>query len=328
MNHAIGRTPVSLFAIVPGVADLGLGWRVAARVWGLPPLIGETLLAIAALIWALLLLLYVAKWALYRDAALQEAAHPVLCCFIGLIPIGGLLIALGLLPYSRGAALVLFLLAALAQCAFAIWRGGGLWRGGRSDASTTPIMYLPVVGGNFVIATVSGALGFAAWGQLFFGAAVLSWLALESVILHRLYTQEPLPPALRPSLGIMLAPPAVGTVAYLAINRDGPPDLAAHLLFGYALLQALLLLRLLPWIRQQPFAASYWAFSFGVAALPLGALRMLERGEEGPIAQLAAPLFIAANLVIGVLALATLWLLSKRRLLPAPAGPPAGGAPA
>ena len=179
-----------------------------------------------------------------------------------------------------------------------------------------------------MIATVSGALGFAAWGQLFFGAAALSWLALESVILHRLYTQEPLPAALRPSLGIMLAPPAVGTVAYLAINRDGPPDLAAHLLFGYALLQALLLLRLLPWIRQQPFAASYWAFSFGIAALPLGALRMLERGEEGPIAQLGAPLFIAANLVIGVLALATLWLLSKRRLLPAPAGPPTGGAPA
>jgi tellurite resistance protein len=326
MNDAIGRTPVSLFAIVPGVADLGLGWRVAARVWALPPLVGEILLAIAALIWALLLLLYIAKWTLYRDAALQEAGHPVLCCFIGLIPIGGLLIALGLLPYSRSAALVLFLLATIAQCAFAIWRGGGLWRGGRSDTSTTPIMYLPVVGGNFVIATVAGALGFAPWGQLFFGAAVLSWLALESVILHRLYTQEPLPPALRPSLGIMLAPPAVGTVAYLAINRAGPPDLAAHLLFGYALLQALLLLRLLPWIRQQPFAASYWAFSFGVAALPLGALRMLERGEDGPIAQLAAPLFIAANLIIGMLALATLWLLSQRRLLPAPAGPPAAGA--
>jgi tellurite resistance protein len=145
------------------------------------------------------------------------------------------------------------------------------------------------------------------------------------VILHRLYTQEPLPPALRPSLGIMLAPPAVGTVAYLAINRAGLPDVAAHLLFGYALLQALLL-RLLPWIRQQPFAASYWAFSFGVAAQPLGALRMLERGEDGPIAQLAAPLFIAANLIIGMLALATLWLLSQRRLLPAPAGPPAAGA--
>jgi tellurite resistance protein len=328
MNDAIRRTPVSLFAIVLGVADLGLGWRVAARVWGVPPMIGETLQAIAALIWVTLLVLYVAKWTLYRDAALQEAGHPVLCCFIGLIPIGGLLIALGLLPYNRSAALALFLVAAIAQSAFGIWRGGGLWRGGRSDANTTPIMYLPVVGGNFVIATVAGALGFAGWGQLFFGAAVLSWLALESVILHRLYTQEPLPLALRPTLGIMLAAPAVGGVAYLGINRSGPPDLAAHLLFGYGLLQALFLLRLLPWIRQQPFAASYWAFSFGVAALPLGALRMLERGEDGPIAQLAAPLFIAANLVIALMALGTLRLLSQRRLLPAPGGPPVIGSTA
>jgi tellurite resistance protein len=149
---------------------------------------------------------------------------------------------------------------------------------------------------------------------------VLSWLALESVILHRLYTQEPLPPALRPTLGIMLAPPAVGGVAYLAVYR-GPPDLAAHLLFGYGLLLALFLLRLLPWIRQQPFAASYWAFGFGVAALPLGALRMIERGDDGPVAQLAAPLFVGANLVIALLALGTLRLLLQRRLLRAPAAP-------
>jgi tellurite resistance protein len=40
-------------------------------------------------------------------------------------------------------------------------------------------------------------------------------------------------------------------------------------------MQALLRLRLLPWIMQQPFAASYWGFTFGVTALATARLRLL-----------------------------------------------------
>ncbi len=65
--------------------------------------------------------------------------------------------------------------------------------------------------------------------------------------------------SLRPTLGIQLAPPVVGCVAYLGIT-SGQPDTSAQIL-----LQALILLRLLPWLCQQPFAASYWTFTFGVA---------------------------------------------------------------
>ena len=63
-------------------------------------------------------------------------------------------------------------------------------------------------------------------------------------------------PGTAPTLGIQLAPPTVGAVAYLSLN-GGAPDLAAHVLVGYGLMQALLLLCLLPWIMQQPFSASY-----------------------------------------------------------------------
>jgi tellurite resistance protein len=77
MNDAIRRTPVSLFAMVLGIADLGLGWRVAARAWAVPALIGESLLAVAALVWVLLLL-YIGKWGLHRDAASCSSAPP--CC--------------------------------------------------------------------------------------------------------------------------------------------------------------------------------------------------------------------------------------------------------
>jgi tellurite resistance protein len=99
----------------------------------------------------------------------------------------------------------------------------------------------------------------------------------------------------------------------------GAPDLFANALFGYALLQALVLLRLLPWIHKQPFGASYWGFSFGIAALAIAPLRMIERGDTGPAATLAPSLFAFANVIIGLLAMNTLQLLLRGRLLPAPA---------
>jgi tellurite resistance protein len=93
----------------------------------------------------------------------------------------------------------------------------------------------------------------------------------------------------------------------------------AQMLFGYALFQAAIMIRLIPWLREQPFVAGYWAYTFAVSALPLAALRFIEKGYAGPVAIIALPLFIAANLIIGMILLGTIVLLFKGKLLPAQA---------
>jgi tellurite resistance protein len=81
-------------------------------------------------------------------------------------------------------------------------------------------------------------------GKLFFGAGLFSWFALESIITYRLHLGDELAPALRPTLGIQLAPPVVGATAYLAVTAA---DLAFYAMFGYGVLQLLFLARLAPW---------------------------------------------------------------------------------
>jgi tellurite resistance protein len=49
--------------------------------------------------------------------------------------------------------------------------------------------------------------------------------------------------------------------------------------------------------------------------MPLAALRFVERGQLGPIATLALPLFISANLIIGWIALRTFALALQGQLL-------------
>ncbi len=88
------------------------------------------------------------------------------------------------------------------------------------------------------------------------------------------------------------------------------------MLFGYALLQGLIVLRLLPGIRRQPFAPSYWAFTFGMGALSLGAQRMVARGVAGPVTILAPVLFVVANVVIGSIAIGSIVQLARGKLFP------------
>jgi tellurite resistance protein len=117
----------------------------------------------------------------------------------------------------------------------------------------------------------------------------------------------------------VLAPPVVGCLAYLFVTggmSGSKPDLFAQALLGYGLLQAALLLRMLPWIAKQPFGASYWAFSFGVTALAFDAIVFMLRGQTGYIEWLSIVLFVLANLTMAILIVGTLWRLTQGKLLP------------
>ena len=319
--------PAGFFGIVLGLAGLGSGWRLAAHVWNLTPLVGEAVSLLAAAVWFVLILLFVGKWIWLRAEALAEFRHPVLCCFVGIVPVSTALAGWAIRPYCYPLALALASVGVVGQLVFSVYRTGALWKGGRDHSATTPILYLPTVAGSFVSAIVLSAFGHSSWAAPFFGAGLLSWLAIESVLLHRLYVVSELPPPLRPSLGIQLAPPAVGCAAYFGI-APGPPDLFAQGLIGYALFQALVLMRLLPWIARQPFTASYWAFSFGVSALGLDLLRCVERGDTGPLAIAAPYVFVIVNVIIGGLVVGTILQIFRGKLLPPPLVPDAASSSA
>jgi tellurite resistance protein len=314
MRHLAG-VPASFFGMVLGLGGLGSTWRAAHDLWGLPAIVGETLFFLGGATWAVFVVLYVGKWWRTPGEALAELHHPVQCCFIGLVGVAAMVVAIGLLPHGRAAAAMLFWPGLAFTAGFAVWRSGLLWMGERDQSTITPVLYLPTVAGSFVASVGLEKFGQPVLAQLAFGMGLLSWLAIESVLLHRLYTGVRLPPALRTTLGIQLAPPVVGALAYLA-THPGPPDLVVHAMLGYAVLQAALLLRLLPWILEQPFVPAYWAFTFGATALSTVMLQVVQQGGDPVLTLIAPGIFLGANLVVLVITLGTLRLLFEGRLLP------------
>jgi tellurite resistance protein len=112
----------------------------------------------------------------------------------------------------------------------------------------------------------------------------------------------------------------VGGVAWLALTQ-GAPDLPLHMLLGYALLQAMLMLRLLQLIAAQPLSMPYWGFSFGLTAIAQIPLGMVARGDHGAGASLAVVLFIVANAGMAWLIGGTLRLLVSGKILPVASTP-------
>lgn len=318
----VGNVPAGYFGIVLGLAGLGNAWRAAAQAWQLPADIAEFIYLVAGIVWLGLIILYLCKALLAPAKLAAEAAHPVLCCFIGLAGVSTMLVAGGLLPHWKAGAYILFVAGFVFTLGFGIWRTGQLWHGERDPGTTTAVLYLPTVAGSFVSATVVTALGHADWGQLAFGAGLFSWLAMESVLLNRLLTGPTTPAALRPTLGIQLAPAPVGALAYIAVS-GGTPDIFAHALIGYGMLQLLILARLSPWIAKAGAVPGLWAFSFGVTAIAAAPLRLVGHGDSGAIATLAPILFVLANLFIAGLFLMTLILLASGKLFAAPSQPAA-----
>ncbi|MDO4626623.1 MAG: dicarboxylate transporter/tellurite-resistance protein TehA [Pasteurellaceae bacterium] len=302
--------PVNYFSIVLGLSALGEAWRFGSEKLGLPSIIGDVLLIASSIIWLIFTLAYVYKWTSYRSQAKDELHNIIQCCFISLLPITTILTGLAIKPDFLFLAQVLVGVGIISQLAFAAYRAAGLWRGIHKAEATTPIMYLPTVAANFVSATALSSFGLTDWAILFFGAGMFSWLSLEAAILQRLRSLGPVAPPLRPIIGIQLAPAFVGCSTYLSLN-GGEVDLFAKLMIGYGLLQLLFLIRLLPWIAENGFSPSFWAFSFGLASMASVGLHLEVTSVNHGLGMIGIPMFWFSSICIGILIILTLTLLFR-----------------
>ena len=223
-----------------------------------------------------------------------------------------LLAAMSLRPIWPEAASLLLLAGLALQALALLGLAAPMWQGRRPMEAWSAASYLPTVAQNFVGASAAMQFGWTDLAPLLFGAGLLSWLSLESVVLLRAASHGELPSAARPAQGIQMAPPFVAALAWLNLN-GGHVDLMVQMLFGYGWLQAALALRLIRWSSQAGLVLGYWAYSFGVMAMASTAIRIaIERPFSAFWQHSAFAMWLTANLVLGLLLTVSLVHFKRR----------------
>ncbi|WP_239467188.1 SLAC1 anion channel family protein [Rhodoferax koreensis] len=311
---SVRNLPVNLFASVMGLSGLALAWRIAHQGLGAPAWIGEAIGALAVGVFLLVACSYLLKFARHREAVAAEFHHPVSGNFFGTIVISLLLLSAIVGPYQPAAAQALWsvgLLATLVLCFVVVSR---LLKGQVDASHAVPAWIIPCVATLDI--PVTGAQMPMAWTSEvnLLAAAIGAVLALVlfGMIVSRLVHHHPLPAGMAPSLMILVAPFAVGFLAYS--NIVGEIDRFAALLFYFALFMFAVVA---PKVFRPgvPFSPAWWAIGFPMAALANAALKYAAHRASAPLWLLAMLLLGALSLALAVLTVRTVQIALNGKLL-------------
>jgi len=221
LPQPLARLHPGLFAIALGLLALDGAWSRLGQ-----PRPARLLMLAGLLVLGLLSLLWLFKAARHWAQIKREFVHPVQGAQLALLPVS-ILLAVSqlapLLPHWSSWLLGASLLALTLQGVIA-WRiVSQLSTGQMPEELITPALYLPIVPGGLIGAMALDALQLHGFAMLLLGMSLGGWALLEMRILHRLF-DGPLPLALRPTLGIEMAPAAVGALAACTLWPDLPAD--------------------------------------------------------------------------------------------------------
>ncbi|KIC93354.1 C4-dicarboxylate ABC transporter [Flavihumibacter solisilvae] len=308
--------PVSLFGSVMGIAGLSLSWRAASPLFGAPMIISTITGVTAIVIFAVLTVAYIIKTYLFRAKTSEEFHHPVVGNFFGTIPISVLLLSAVIRPWHAGASLALWLTGAVLTNAVAYMIITRLMKNKQDLLHATPAWLIPGVGTLDVAVTGTGLPYNWMMEINIFSFAVGSVLALVFfvLIISRLMHHDPMPERMTPSLIILIAPFAVGFLAFTNLIRD--VNLFASVLFYFGIFLFLVLFTKV-FHRNLPFMITWWAVGFPIAAISNASLRYAAYANSWYSTVLAGIMLGILSLLVLYIFIRSSFLLVKGRLLQA-----------
>ena len=296
----LAHFPVTLFASVMGLAGLTLALHLAETRFGWGHAASTVALWATVLDFAAIAALFALKALRHPGAVAAEWHHPVKLAFFPAISISLLLIATALRAQAPEVARLVWLAGAAGQAALTLAVISG-WIGRRpfQPMHISPAWFIPAVGN--VVAPVAGVgFGFVELSWLFFATGLMFWIVLLTLVFNRLVFHDPLPGRLLPTLAILIAPPAVAFLAWLQLN-GGVLDAFARILYYGAVVFAGIVVLQVPSFARLPFALSWWALSFPVAALTLATFRYGARSGHAGFALAGVALLVLLIGIVGAL---------------------------
>src|SRR5699024_9994408 len=162
---------------------------------------------------------------------------------------------LGLVFYDMNETIsfVLWLIGALIQLFLTLVLLTDLmWKQTLKIEQFNPVWFIPIVGN--IVVPLAGVYHVGVEINIFYFSLGIIYFTL---FINRMFFKGPLPNMLRPTVFILLAPPAIGFMSYVKIF--GEANAFAFILYGFAFYLGLLLLFQIKYYLKVSFFVSWWA---------------------------------------------------------------------
>ncbi|MCW8894872.1 SLAC1 anion channel family protein [Sulfurimonas sp.] len=303
--------PVMMYAIVMGLSGLTITYQKAALWLDFPFLIGEVLMYITTAVFVIVSFIYLKKFFKYKAAVKNEFSHPVRINFFAAISISMLMLAIiykesypviSAIVWYPGTLLHFY----LTMHTISFW----INENQHMDHSN-PAWFIPIVGN--VLVPVAG-VGFVDLGILvyFFSVGIFFWIILFAVILNRIIFHNQMAVKFMPTLFILIAPPAVGFIAYFKMFEV--IDVFALMLFNMAIFFTILVAFMYKNFIKIKFFISWWAFVFPIAAMAISTMLMYNQNGSTSLLLFSYFMIAIVTIIVFIVTYQTLLHIKKEEI--------------
>ncbi len=302
LQNRVTHFPISFFSMVMGLAGLTIAWQKAQHIFEVDLSITPSLLVLTGSVFVVLMLLYTAKYITNYEAVLKEFKNPIKLHFFPTISISLLLISIAFLQFDQSMSLPIWLAGSIIHLMFTLYVVNAWIHHDHFEVQhLNPAWFIPAVG-NVLVPVAGVQLGFVEISWFFFSIGMLFWMILLTIIFNRIMFHNPMQDKLIPTLFILIAPPAVGFIAYMKLAGD--LDAFARILYFAGLFLTMLMLIQVKRFAKLQFFLSWWAYSFPLAAITIASFTMYE------LTHILAYQYIAGALLV-LLTAVVMFLLFK-----------------
>lgn len=303
--------PVMMYAIVMGLSGLTITYQKAALWLNFPHIIGELLMYVTSAVFIVVSYIYLKKFFKYKGAVKNEFSHPVRINFFAAISISMLMLSI---IYKESYPLIsaLFWYPGTLLHFYLTMHTISFWINENQQLDhSNPAWFIPVVGN--VLVPVAG-IGFVNLGLLmyFFSVGMFFWIILFAVILNRIIFHNQMAVKFMPTLFILIAPPAVGFIAYF--KMFGIIDVFALMLFNMAVFFTLLVAFMYKNFIKIKFFISWWAFVFPLAAMAISSMLMYTQQKHLSLLLFSYLMIAVVTVVVSIVIYQTLLHIKKEEI--------------
>lgn len=305
--------PVNLFGCVMGLTGLALAYRLASEIFDFPQIYANIIGFIAMMAFVILFILYILKAIKYPRKVMDEFNHPIIGNFFGTIPIGILLLSSFLKQFIPYASTVIWFVGAVLMIIMVVSAIYKILSTKQKFSNATPAYLIPGVGTLDIVATIpdNTFTGLREIIIISFGVGVVLAITFFILIFARLMYCDNLPSRLKPTLMILIAPFAVGFLAYTAMEKN--LDTFSLILLGFSLFLCIIV-SIIILLQKLQFMLTWWAVSFPLAALSNSFLKyaMFEQTLISKV--IALLILLVVTIVMSIILIKSLDLFLKGKL--------------